>query len=63
CNGDGLVSSADIATLGSVLAGGPRPMTALQNASWGCDANGDGIIDERDLTAVVSMARGRAVRR
>jgi glucose/arabinose dehydrogenase len=62
CNGDGVVNFADIAVLGNVLAGGPRPMTTMQNASWGCDANGDGIIDARDLAAVASMLRGRAVR-
>ena len=63
CNGDGVVNSADIATLGKVLAGGPQPMTAAQNASWGCDANGDGMIDGRDLSLVAALVRGRAVRR
>ncbi|MGA8806795.1 MAG: PQQ-dependent sugar dehydrogenase [Thermoanaerobaculia bacterium] len=63
CNGDGLVNSVDIAVLGNVLTHGPQPMTAMQNASWGCDANGDGIIDVRDLAVVASMVRGRAVRR
>lgn len=67
CNGDGLVNSTDIATLGKVLASGPRPMTSAQNgavrASWGCDANGDGMIDGRDLTLLAALVRGRAVRR
>jgi glucose/arabinose dehydrogenase len=63
CNGDGVVNSADIATLGKVLAGGPQPMTATQNASWGCDANGDGMIDGRDLSLLAALVRGRAVRR
>jgi glucose/arabinose dehydrogenase len=63
CNGDGVVNSADIATLGKVLAGGPQAMTAAQNASWGCDANGDGMIDGRDLSLVAALVRGRAVRR
>jgi len=53
CNGDGSVNSDDIAALGKVLADGPRPMTTVQNssvsASWGCDANGDGMIDGRTL--------------
>ncbi|HEV7428675.1 MAG TPA: PQQ-dependent sugar dehydrogenase [Thermoanaerobaculia bacterium] len=67
CNGDGNVNSADIAALGKLLADGPRPMTAAQNspvaASWGCDANGDGMIDGRDLSLVTALVRGRAVRR
>src|SRR3954447_2175103 len=67
CNGDGNVNAADIAALGKVLADGPRPMTAAQNssiaASWGCDANGDGMIDGRDLSLVSALVRGRAVRR
>jgi hypothetical protein len=67
CNGDGSVNSADIAALDKVLADGPRPMTAAQNssvaASWGCDANGDGMIDGRDLLVISALVRGRAVRR
>jgi len=67
CNGDGRINAADIAALATLLADGPRPMTAAQNssvtASWGCDANGDGLIDVRDLSVVSAMFRGRAVRR
>src|SRR3954453_15667991 len=67
CNGDGNVNATDIAALGKLLADGPRPMTAAQNssvgASWGCAANGDGMIDERDLAGVSCLVRGRAVRR
>jgi glucose/arabinose dehydrogenase len=67
CNGDGNVNAADIAALGKLLADGPRPMTTAQNssvaASWGCDANGDGMIDGRDLSLVTALVRGRAVRR
>jgi glucose/arabinose dehydrogenase len=63
CNGDGVVNAADIATLEKVLAKGAQPMTSAQNASWGCDANGDGMIDGRDLSVVAAMVRGRAVRR
>jgi glucose/arabinose dehydrogenase len=67
CNGDGNVNSADLAALGKVLADGPRPMTTAQNssvaASWGCDANGDGMIDGQDLALVSALVRGRAVRR
>jgi glucose/arabinose dehydrogenase len=67
CNADGSVNAADIAALGTLVAGGPRPMTTVQNssasASWGCDANGDGMIDRSDLSAVSALVRGRAVRR
>jgi len=67
CNGDGKVDASDEATLGKVLAGGPRPMTSAQNASvrgsWGCDANGDGIIDSRDQATLAGWVRGRAVRK
>jgi len=67
CNGDGTVNSADLGALGKVLADGPRPMTTAQNssvrASWGCDANGDGMIDGRDLSLLATLVRGRAVRR
>jgi glucose/arabinose dehydrogenase len=67
CNGDGRVNAADLAALSTLLADGPRPMTAAQNssvtASWGCDANGDGMIDARDLAVVSALVRGRAVRR
>jgi glucose/arabinose dehydrogenase len=63
CNGDGVVNAADIAALNKVLAQGPQPMTSAQNASWGCDVNGDGMIDGRDLLAVAALVRGRAVRR
>ena len=67
CNGDGSINAADIAALATLLADGPRPMTAAQNssvtASWGCDANGDGMIDRSDLLAVSSLFRSRAVRR
>jgi hypothetical protein len=67
CNGDGNVNAADIAALVQIVAGGPRPMTTVQNssaaASWGCDANGDGIIDAQDLAVVSALVRGRAVRR
>jgi hypothetical protein len=67
CNGDGVVDAADLAALVSVLADGPRPMTAAQDGkyrgSWGCDVNGDGVIDERDLALLATMLRLRAVRR
>jgi len=67
CNGDGQVDAADVAALGKLLASGPRPMTAAQNApvpaSWGCDVNGDGMIDSRDLAVLEGMVRGRAVRK
>jgi hypothetical protein len=67
CNGDGTVNAADLGTLASIVAAGPRPMTAAQNGpvrgTWGCDANGDGLIDNQDIVALAGMVRGRAVRR
>jgi glucose/arabinose dehydrogenase len=67
CNGDGSVNSVDLAALGKAVADGPHPMTAVQNsspgASWGCDANGDGMVDGHDLALVSAMVRGRAVRK
>ncbi len=67
CNGDGFVDSSDLALLATLLADGPRPMTAAQDArvraSWGCDVDGDGMIDAHDLAAEAALVRGRAVRR
>jgi len=69
CNGDGFVNTADIAALTQELAdGNPQPATSAQKGayagSWGCDVNGDGVIDGRDLTALMNTVvhRSRAVR-
>ncbi|HET7437292.1 MAG TPA: PQQ-dependent sugar dehydrogenase [Thermoanaerobaculia bacterium] len=70
CNGDGLTNAADIRSLLLELADGdPEPVRdaglGANNGSWGCDADGDAIISESDLTALSAMvppSRSRAVR-
>jgi glucose/arabinose dehydrogenase len=62
CNADGRVDAADYSALQQAIAGGPL-RTFESRQSWGCDVNGDGLIDERDLAELVSLIpRGRAVR-
>ncbi len=70
CNGDGLVNSLDILPMfHEIKDGDAHPMITAQDGSyagsWGCDANADGVIDERDLDALLRMISGRrrAVRR
>jgi hypothetical protein len=67
CNGDGMVNALDLGTLNALLTTGARPMTAAQSGpvrgSWGCDTNGDGLIDNEDVVALAGHVRGRAVRR
>ncbi len=68
CNGDGLVNFDDVIALQRELADAPEPAYNAQNGtfagSWGCDANGDGTIDARDLDELIRMTgyRRRAVR-
>ncbi|HYS52749.1 MAG TPA: PQQ-dependent sugar dehydrogenase [Thermoanaerobaculia bacterium] len=67
CNGDGLVDAADIAALTQELAdGNPHPTWTAQDGafrgSWGCDVDQNGVIDSRDLAALLPMIRSRAVR-
>ena len=70
CNGDGLTNSHDVlAMLHEIGDGDVHPMITAQDGnhagSWGCDANADSIIDDRDLDTLVRMitSRRRAVRR
>lgn len=69
CNGDGHLNSADLDAFERELADAPEPTTNAQNGtfngSWGCDANGDGLIDETDRAELVRLtgARRRAVGR
>ncbi len=70
CNGDGRIDVADFGALQQELTDGDsQSMFSAQNGgyrgSWGCDVNGDGLIDTRDMTELLSMIslRGRAVRR
>jgi len=69
CNADGKVNAADLDALTHELAdGGGEAFTNAQNgafaASWGCDVNGDGLIDKDDLAALMAIVkpRVRAVR-
>jgi glucose/arabinose dehydrogenase len=68
CNGDAAINYADYELLRTLVAGGPRPMTAASTgggqATWGCDVNGDGTIDAEDAIMLLGRfhLRARAVR-
>jgi glucose/arabinose dehydrogenase len=70
CNGDGFRSSADLDALNSELGetASQRAIDAQDGShrgSWGCDANGDGVItasDGTEITRLLSL-RGRAAGR
>ena len=68
CNGDGLINLSDYDLLRALVAGGPRLMTSASSGAvqgtWGCDVNGDGIIDAEDVAMLVARLhlRTRAVR-
>ena len=68
CNGDGRVNREDVAALERELADAPEPAYAAQGGtyagSWGCDANGDGIIDTADRNELIRIVspRRRAAR-
>jgi hypothetical protein len=65
CNGDGRIDAADLVVLAAELADGavPKAATDAPNgavaASWGCDANGDGFIDQDDVPALSRLVGGR----
>lgn len=63
CNGDGLVNFADLTALDAELASGTHPVYAAKT-SWGCDANGDGVIssDDRDALLGIVFPKRRAAR-
>lgn len=71
CNGDGFADSRDIMPLTHELEDGDPPDRVRAQdgeylGSWGCDANVDGLIDQRDVEAlrsIVGPARRRSVRR
>lgn len=70
CDGNGSLAAADLEALNLELADGAaqRAIDAQNGAyrgSWGCDANGDGVISEADTTALIRLIypRQRAVRR
>ncbi len=57
CNGDTLVNVGDYELLRSIVADGPRPMTAASEGlrgTWGCDVDGNGLIDSRDVVQLLS---------
>ena len=68
CNGDGRLNSADLDAFERELADAPEPAYAAQGGSyagsWGCDANGDGVIDAADRDELIRLtgARRRAAR-
>jgi len=68
CNGDLSVNVADFELLRAMVAGGPRPVTAAStegiHGTWGCDVNGDGLIDIADVAQLLARLhlRVRAVR-
>ena len=64
CDDDGRLTIADLAALRNALANGGVAATH-SSASWGCDANKDGLINGDDLAALAQLLqlRVRAVRR
>ncbi|HUP62433.1 MAG TPA: PQQ-dependent sugar dehydrogenase [Thermoanaerobaculia bacterium] len=68
CNGDGLLDSRDVLALLHELGDGDgQPVFFAQDGahrgSWGCDTNGDEVIDAKDLDALSRLiGRRRAVR-
>jgi glucose/arabinose dehydrogenase len=68
CNGDGRLNGEDIIAFERELADAPEPAYSAQNGaypgSWGCDANGDGLIDaaDRDDLIRITGPRRRAAR-
>ncbi|HEX7190621.1 MAG TPA: PQQ-dependent sugar dehydrogenase [Thermoanaerobaculia bacterium] len=62
CNGDGLVDFNDLTALQLQLAGGGGG-AAYRASSWGCDADGDGVITWNDYAVLwkTLVARTRAV--
>ncbi len=66
CNGDRKTDHHDALPLIREISDGPaqrHPMIDAQRGSyvgsWGCDANADGLIDNRDLDALSSLLNGR----
>ena len=56
CNADGFVDFADLEAIEKAIADG--------SGAWGCDVNGDGLIDKSDIAALLAILhpRVRAVR-
>lgn len=69
CNGDGVVNYLDIQALQLELADGdPHPASTAAagsyRGSWGCDANGDGLISSADVLPLwrIVFPRSRAAK-
>jgi glucose/arabinose dehydrogenase len=68
CSGDGLLDFRDFVSLQRELEDAPsqpmvRAQTGAHAGSWGCDVTADGLIDSRDLQALVTrLMRKRAAR-
>jgi len=65
CNGDGIVDAADVPALSRELGDGdPHPTFTAQDGafrgSWGCDVDQNGVIDSRDMAALLTRLAGRA---
>jgi glucose/arabinose dehydrogenase len=65
CNGDGIVDGADVAALTQELAdGNSHPAFTAQDGafrgSWGCDVDQNGLIDSRDMSALLARLAGRS---
>ena len=59
CNGDGRIDTADVAALQVELADRGLHRAIDANASWGCDADGDGLISAIDASTLIRMVAGR----
>jgi glucose/arabinose dehydrogenase len=68
CNGDGLINGSDYDLLRALVAGGPRLVTTVSSGAvqgtWGCDVDGDGVVDGKDVAMLLAQLhlRARAVR-
>ena len=64
CNGDGRIDLADVAALKVELSDRGLHRAIDANASWGCDADGDGLISATDSAALARMVavKVRAIR-
>lgn len=64
CNGDGFVDGRDVVPMiREVHDGDAHPMIRAQEGdhpgAWGCDANGDDVIDEADFAKLLTLVSGR----
>ena len=64
CNGDGSVDAADLGALTAEVAYGPHAAVEAREGTWGCDVDGNGLIDELDIAVLHARLaiRRRSVR-